>query len=104
MVKRDYTNPELGLNSNQAAVGAMLNGLAGAASGDLGTVLNTLDSLPSSDNVQNAFKQISPEKAGALATLGFAGATFQMRNLASRTTNLRFTEAGNSNRSGNQLR
>ena len=101
MVKRDYTNTELGLNSNQAAVGAMLNGLADATSGDLGTVLNTLDSLPSSGNVQDAFKQISPEKAGALATLGFAGATFQMRNLATRTTNLRFTEAGSSNRPGN---
>jgi uncharacterized protein with beta-barrel porin domain len=101
MVKRDYTNPELGLNSNQAAVGAMFNGLAGITSGDLGAVLNAADNLPTGGGVQDAFKQISPEKAGAMATLGFAGATFQMRNLASRTTNLRFTEAGSSDRPGN---
>ncbi|MHB8068259.1 MAG: autotransporter outer membrane beta-barrel domain-containing protein [Desulfobaccales bacterium] len=90
LVARDYNNPGLGLNSNQAAVGAMLNGLAGAASGDLGGVLNAVDALPTSGEVQDAFKQISPEKAGALTTLGFAGAAFQMRNLATRTTNLRF--------------
>jgi uncharacterized protein with beta-barrel porin domain len=94
LVERDYQNQGLGLNSNLAAVGALLNGLAGGASGDLGTVLDAVDSLPTSGDVQDAFKQISPEKTGALVTLGFAGATFQMRNLATRTTNLRF-EMGN---------
>lgn len=94
VVQRDYTNPGLGLNSNQLAVGTMLNGLASATSGDLNTVMNAIDSLPASTNVQDAFKQISPEKAGALTSLGFAGATFQMRNLATRTTNLRFAPEG----------
>jgi outer membrane autotransporter protein len=89
-VNRDYDHPGLGLNSNQGAVGFMLNGLAGTASGDLNTALNAIDNLPTNGEVQDAFKQISPEKAGALTTLGFAGATFQMRNLATRITNLRF--------------
>ena len=42
--------------------------------------------------MQDAYKQISPEKAGALANLGFVAANFQMRNLATRTTNLRFVQ------------
>lgn len=98
LVARDYNNPGLGLNPNQAAVGATLNGLAGAVSGDLGGVLDAVDKLPSTGEVQDAFKQISPEKAGALTTLGFAGAAFQTRNLATRTTNLRF-QSENINRS-----
>ena len=95
LVQRDYTNPFLApLTRNQYAVGAMLNGLAGAACGDLNTVLDAIDGLPASANVRDAFKQISPEKASALSTLGFAAATFQMRNLATRTTNLRFVQGG----------
>lgn len=98
-VNRDYYHPGLGLNSNQAAVGFMLNGLAGTASGDLDIGLNAIDNLPTSRGVQDAYKQISPEKAAALTTLGFAGATFQMRNLATRITNRRFA-AENSSQSG----
>jgi len=89
-VQRRYTNPGLGLNSNQAAVGAMLNGVSGVTSGDLDTVLNTIDYLPDSAGVRQAFKQISPEKAGALTTLAFTGVSFQMRHLAQRVSDLRF--------------
>ena len=91
-VQRDYANQWLGLNSNQQQVGLMLNSVAGTTTGDLGAVLATLDNLPANSDVQNAYKQISPEKAGALANLGFVAATFQMRNLATRTTNLRFLQ------------
>jgi len=70
----------------------MLNSMAGTTTGDLGAVLAALDNLPANSDVQNAYKQISPEKAGALASLGFAAATFQVRNLATRTTNLRFVQ------------
>jgi uncharacterized protein with beta-barrel porin domain len=94
VVQRDYTNPGLSPNSNQLAVGTMLNSVAGATSGDLNTVLNAIDSLPNAASVQEAYKQISPEKAGALANLGFAAANFQVRNLATRTTNLRFVQGG----------
>ncbi len=92
VVQRDYTNPGLSLNSNQLAVGTMLNGVAGATFGDLNTVLNAIDGLPNAAAVQDAYKQVSPEKAGALANLGFVAANFQVRNLATRTTNLRFVQ------------
>ena len=94
VVQRDYTNAGLGLNANQLAVGTMLNSVAGANAGDLNTVLNAIDSLPNAAAVQDAYKQISPEKAGALADLGFVAANFQVRNLATRTTNLRFVQGG----------
>ena len=87
---RDYAKPALGLTPNQHGVGAMFNGVADTTSGDLADVLNTLDNLPTGSAVANAFKQISPEKAGGLATLGFAGANLQMRNLSRRLTDLRF--------------
>jgi len=102
LVRRDYTNPFLApLTRNQYAVGTMLNGLAGATSGDLNTVLDAIDGLPASANVLDAFKQISPEKASALSALGFAAAAFQGRNLATRTTNLRFAQGGSEGGSGN---
>jgi len=91
-VQRNYTNTSLTLNSNQQAVGAMLNGVAGVTGGDLDNVLNNIDYLPDSTSVREAFKQISPEKAGSLTSLGFAAATFQMRHLAIRTTNQRFVQ------------
>jgi len=91
-VQRNYTNSGLSLNSNQQGVGAMLNSAASVSSGDLDNVLNTIDYLPDSASVRNAFKQISPEKAGSLTNLGFVAANFQMRHLATRTTNLRFIQ------------
>jgi len=94
VVQRDYTNPGLSLNSNQLAVGTMLNRVAGVTTGDLNNVLNAVDSLPNAAAVQEAYKQMSPEKGGALANLGFAAANFQVRNLATRTTNLRFVQGG----------
>ena len=89
-MQRRYTNTGLGLNTNLTGVGAMLNSVARTASAELEAVLNTIDYLPDSGAVQDAYQQISPEKAGALTQLGLAGALFQMRNLAVRTTNLRF--------------
>jgi uncharacterized protein with beta-barrel porin domain len=94
LVHRNYANATLGLNSNQLAVGTMLNRVAGVTSGDLNTVLNAIDSLPAAANVRDAYKQISPEKAGALTNLGFVAANFQVRNLATRITNLRFVQGG----------
>jgi hypothetical protein len=78
----------------------MLNSVAGATTGDLGAVLATLDNLPAASDVQTAYKQISPEKAGAFANLGFVAATSQMRNLATRTTNLRFVQGESSGGGG----
>ena len=72
--KRNYAGAGLDLTRNQFNVGAMLNGIQGAATGDLAYVLNTIAALPSNSAVANAFQQISPEKAAALSTLAFAGA------------------------------
>ena len=99
-VQRDYANQWLGLNSNQQQVGLMLNSVAGTTAGDLGAILTAIDALPANSDVQNAYKQISPEKAGSLTSLGFVAATFQMRNLATRTTNLRFVQGESSGGSG----
>ena len=68
----------------------MLNGLSQTSGGDLGAVLDAVTYLPTAGAVQDAYKQISPDKAAALSTLSFAGAAMQLRNLAQRTTNLRF--------------
>jgi autotransporter-associated beta strand protein len=95
-VQRDYTNPGLGLNTNQQAVGAALNSVAGVSGGDLNHVLNTIDYLPSAAAVREAFREISPEKSAALSNLALTGASFQMRHQAQRLTDLRFVsrEAG----------
>jgi uncharacterized protein with beta-barrel porin domain len=91
LVQRDYTNSFLApLSRNQYAVGARLNGLANTASGELNTVLNTLDYLPDASSVRHAYQQISPDKAAALSTLAFAGANLQTRMLSRRITDLRF--------------
>ena len=90
LTRRNYTHAWLGLNSNQTSVGNMLNSVAMVHSGDLDDVLNVIDYLNNTGAIQDAFKQISPEKTAALANIAFAGATNQMRNLAERITNIRF--------------
>ncbi len=90
LVQQNFANPGLGLTSNQYNVGVMLNGVASSASGDLNTVLNAIASLPSSNQVANAYTQISPDKAAALPNIAFAGANLQKRTLAQRITDLRF--------------
>jgi len=88
--KRNYAGTGLDLTRNQFNVGAMLNGIQGAATGDLGNVLNTIAALPSNSEVASAYQQISPEKAAALSTLAFAGANLQKSTLSRRITDLRF--------------
>lgn len=87
---RDYTNPGLGLSSNQLAVGSMLNSVAGTVTGDLDQVLSTIDLLPHAGLVREAYKQISPEKLVPLPDLAFAAAILQQNSLARRITDLRF--------------
>jgi outer membrane autotransporter protein len=91
VVQRNYTNPGLSLNSNQLAVGTMLNSVANTGTGDLNQVLNSIDFLPSAGAVREACKQISPEKAVPLPELGFVAAVLQQRSLARRITDLRFS-------------
>ncbi len=93
-VQRHYTNANLGLNTNQQAVGNRLNSMAGVTSGDLDTVLDTIDYLPDSASVRQAYQQISPEKSAALAQLALTGAAFQMRQQAQRVSDQRFGSPG----------
>ncbi len=86
LVARDYAKTSIGLDSNQRAVGTMLNRIADTATGDMARVLNTLDSLPTAGDVRDAYRQISPEKAGALPALGLAGSMLQLRSISNRLT------------------
>jgi outer membrane autotransporter protein len=88
---RNYAHPSLGLNANQQAVGTMLNGVADTTSGDLATVLNALDDLPTGNTVADAYQQISPDKASALPALSLAGSMMQWRTLSSRLTHQRWS-------------
>lgn len=83
-VTRDYAAASLGLNPNQLAVGTMLNGVADATGGDLVSVLNTLDNLPTGSAVADAYQHISPDKASALPTLSLAGSMMQWNALSNR--------------------
>ncbi len=83
LAQRNYTNPYLSpLTGNQLAVGHMLNSVADTTNGDLNSVLSTLDNLPDSSSVRNAYQQVSPDKAAALPALAFAGANLQKRMLS----------------------
>jgi len=93
-VLRSYNNPGLGLTANQAAVGAMLDGLSNGAGGDLNEVMNNLDQLTSNSQVASAYQQISPDKAAALTTMGFAGASLQWQGLSNRINSLRYGVPG----------
>ena len=88
--KRNYAGTGLELTRNQFNLGAMLNGIQGAATGDLAYVLNTIAALPSNAAVANAYQQISPDKVAALSSLAFAGANLQKSTLSRRITDLRF--------------
>ena len=90
MLTRDYTNPALDLNWKQAAVGAMLNGVAPTATGDLANVLNVIDFLPTGGAVGSALQQISPEKAQALSDLSTTAVAAETQSLSHRMTNLRY--------------
>ncbi|HZE21089.1 MAG TPA: autotransporter outer membrane beta-barrel domain-containing protein, partial [Desulfobaccales bacterium] len=91
LVQRNYTNNLLGpLTHNQYGVGVMLNGVANTTTGDLNTVLNAIDTLPSGRAVANAFQQISADKIAALSTFAFAEANLQKGVLSRRITDLRF--------------
>jgi uncharacterized protein with beta-barrel porin domain len=89
---RDYTNSELSLTQNQRQVGNMLNKVSGATTGDLGTVLHSIDSIPASDAnlVGKVYQQFSPDVAASLANLGFAASAFFQQDLSERITSLRY--------------
>ena len=90
VLTRDYTNAALDLNWKQTGVGAMLNGVAPTATGDLANVLNVIDLLPTAGAVGNALQQISPDKVQALSDLSLTVVGTQTQSLSRRMTNLRY--------------
>lgn len=83
---RNYAAASMALNPNQAAVGNMLNSLADTTSGDLATVLNTLDDMTTVGAVAASYSQFSADKASTLPALSLAGSTMQWRSLSNRLT------------------
>ena len=91
MVERDYINQMLlpYLTANQRAIGSMLNSVGNTAVGDLNTVLNAIDALPSYNQTAYALDQLAPKGAEAQAGMGISGASFQTANLSERLSDLR---------------
>ncbi len=96
---RDYANSALTLTQNQQQVGNMLNKVSGTTTGDLGTVLHAIDSIPTSqaNSVANVYQQISPDMAASLANLGFAASAYFRQDLSERITSLRYAGLADEN-------
>jgi uncharacterized protein with beta-barrel porin domain len=92
IASRNYTNSVLTLTQNQRQVGNMLNRVSATTTGDLGTVLHAIDSIPASQagSVAGVYQQISPDMAASLANLGFAASSFFQQDLNQRITSLRY--------------
>ncbi len=90
MVERDYTNQSLlsYLNVNQRSIASMLNSV-NDATGDLNTVLNALDALPSYGMTAYAIDQLAPKGMDAQSGIGVSSAAFQTGNLSERLSDLR---------------
>ncbi len=92
VVERDYINDSLILTRNQRSVGTMLNAVANGPlgmTGDLNTVLTTIDSLPNGLLVSTALEQLIPKAETAISGMAFSGSTFQSGNIANRLSELR---------------
>lgn len=99
VVERDYINDSLSLTRNQRSVGAMLNAVANGPpgmSGDLNTVLNLIDALPSGMQVGPALDQLAPRNEVAISGMAISGSAFQAGNIAGRLGELRAGARGTS--------
>jgi len=91
VVERDYMNQVLlaYLNTNQRAVGAMLNSVSNSAAGDLNTVLGVIDAIPTYGQVAGAYDQIAPRGNEALFSMGISSSIFQGGNVTQRMADVR---------------
>jgi len=99
VVERDYVNATLSsrLAPDQFTIGSMLNSIANTAAGttgDLNTVLTSVDNLSSYEAVAAALDQIKPKGHGVMFNLGVQGASYQSGNIASRLEELRSGSRG----------
>ncbi|HOW53505.1 MAG TPA: autotransporter domain-containing protein [Syntrophorhabdaceae bacterium] len=91
VVERDYMNQVLiaYLNANQRSVGTMLNSVAPSATGDLDTVLDAIDAIPTYGQVAHAYDQIAPKESEAAFSMGISGIIFQSGNISERLSDIR---------------
>jgi autotransporter-associated beta strand protein len=78
---------------NQFSVAQVLNRLRSGASGDLGTVISSLNTL-NVEQFRNALTQISPQQLGALRNVSFSQSTAQTLNIERRFAELRGGRTG----------
>gem|GEM_PF-2517770 len=91
MVERDYINENLlpYLTANQISIGSMLNSVRNTATGDLDTVLHTLDDLTTYGQAAFALGQLAPKGSDAQFGMGISSASFQAGSLSDRLSDLR---------------
>jgi outer membrane autotransporter protein len=96
VVERNYANQTLFsyLTTNQKAVGTMLNILGSTATGDLNTVLGSIDALTAYGQVANAYDQLAPRGDVAISGMALSSTTFHSGNIANRLTELRSGSSG----------
>ena len=91
IVERDYLNQALStyLNTSQRSVASMLNSVAASATGDLDSVLSIIDTIPSYNQVADAYDQIAPRSNQVDTTMGISSAVFQAGNVTQRLSDVR---------------
>jgi outer membrane lipase/esterase len=90
-VTRNYLNPVLAvqLSPNQQAVGGSLNSVANTATGDLNTLLTSLDNLGNAQQIGQAFDQLSPQRLEIFRSIAFDNYSFFSQQLDDHFANLR---------------
>jgi outer membrane autotransporter protein len=90
-ITRDYSNPSLNaqLTSNQRAVGSSLNSVANSATGDLNTLLTSIDNLGTAQQIGQAFDQLSPQRLQIFRSIAFDNYSFFTQQLDDHFANLR---------------
>ncbi len=91
VVERDYINEVLlpYLNTNQIAVGTMLNSVGNTATGDLNTVLTAIDAIPQYNQIPGVYDQIAPRGGEAIFSMGISSRIFQSANVSERLSDVR---------------
>jgi outer membrane autotransporter protein len=91
VVQRDYVNEVLlpYLNTNQRAVGGMLNSVGNTATGDLNTVLAAIDAIPQYSQIPGVYDQLAPRGSEAIFRMGVSSTVFQAGNISDRLFDIR---------------
>jgi outer membrane autotransporter protein len=87
----DLASPTLmpQLTPNQQAVATSLNGAVGGATGDLHTLITTINALTSAQQVAGAYDQLTPLRLGIFRNIAFDNYSFFSQQLDDHFANLR---------------